>query len=123
MNEDITKPDLVALAAKWQAILWLRDWEVKPRYARRFELDDGKGAGITFSRAHRTASIRILDPVDYDPAWTNYPEDPESSLIHELLHLHFAIFDEEFGSQMVKLEEIAINAIEKALVGLDRRRC
>ena len=33
MNEDITKPDLVALAAKWQAILWLRDWEVNPRYA------------------------------------------------------------------------------------------
>lgn len=117
----MTNDDLSVLAEKWQKILWLRDWDIRCSLVRAYDLDSGKGAQISFSRPHRTATIRILDPIDYDPASTNFPEDVESSLVHELLHLHFAIFDEEFGSQMVKLEEVAINAIEKALITLDRK--
>jgi hypothetical protein len=116
----LTDSDLAGLADKWQKILWLRDWEVKVRFARHFDLPDGKDAHVTFSRPHRTASIRILDSQDYDPGWTNFPEDPEASLVHELLHLHFAVFDEDFGSEMIKREEVVVNALEKAFVRLAR---
>ena len=112
--------DLPTLCQKWQKILGLRDWEVKVRFARHYDLPDGYGAHITFSRAHRTASIKILDPIDYDPSHTNFPEDAEGSLVHELTHLLFALFDEDFGAEMIKREEIAINALEKALLGLSR---
>jgi hypothetical protein len=113
--------DLIALCEKWQKILHIQDWQVKPRLARYYDMPDGKGGHISFSRPHRTASIKILDPADYDPTWTNFPEDIERSLVHELIHLVFAVFDQHFGDDLIRLEEIAINSLERSLIEMDRR--
>jgi hypothetical protein len=65
----------------------------------------------------KEAIIRILDPVDY-PENKIFTQDMERTLVHELLHLHFAPLAIHDTDEI--LLEQAMHGIDGALVRLNR---
>jgi hypothetical protein len=112
-------PDLNALTKKWQAILRLQDWTIEAGYKRAFDMPDGKQGGCTWVRRLKRALISVLDPQDYGPDPVAGSQDIEATLVHELLHIHFALVD-DFAGVSMDLFEQSIDAIAIALVRLDR---
>lgn len=113
--------ELVDACAKWQKALRLQDWKLAVRIARGNGLDlppDTQGR-CEWTLGRKEALIRILDPVDF-PLDCSWPQDMEVTLVHELLHLHFAPFD-DFEGLKDTLSEQAINAISHALVEVSRK--
>ena len=111
-------PDLSALVAKWQPILRLQDWDITAIYERHFAMDDGKQGGVKWLRRLKQARIRVLDPSDYGVQWQ--PQDVEATVVHEMLHVHFALVD-DYVSLSLDLFEQSIEAISLALIRLDRQ--
>lgn len=108
---------------EWQKILRLQDWDIVLRIARRDDmgLDDVNGT-CTWTLARNEAIIKILDPIDY-PSDCVFPQDQEVTTVHELLHLHYAPFSDQFAKDT--LEYIAlercIDVTSKTLVSLKRK--
>jgi len=115
------KPDLAQLVVKWQAILRLQDWDIEARYRRAFDMDDNKQGGCSWMRRLRQARVSILDPLDYspNPRWDDV-QDIEATLVHELLHIHFALVD-DYQNLSLDLFEQSIEAIAQALIELHRQ--
>ncbi|MDD9147361.1 hypothetical protein OYT88_02200 [Sporolactobacillus sp. CQH2019] len=100
----------------WQNRLRLKDWDITVSIKRmsQFSSDNLQGE-CEWVLQSKVARIRILDPDDFTHSiLTN---DMEECLVHELLHLHFAPFDNE---KNYMVQEQAIEAIAKALVETDR---
>lgn len=117
----MTQDELVALCRKWQRILRLQDWDVKVRLARTWDMQSSDNLGeCSYELRKRMAAIRVLDSVDYDSEHTPWPQDQERTLVHELLHLHFAPFAADSGTPQDIAQEQAIDAIAGALVQLAR---
>lgn len=107
--------------AEWQKILRLQDWDVHVSIVRdsNMKLKDVNGE-CEWVLQTKQAHIRILDPIDY-PEDTRWPQDMEQTLVHELLHLHFAPFDTHAdGSLEHTSMEQAIDMIAGALLSLKR---
>ncbi len=117
----MTEQELQALCSLWQKRLRLQDWTVVVRVVRRHEmaLKDVQGE-CEWVLPRKQAVIRLLDPVDYVPERI-VPQDMETDLVHELLHLYFAPFDADDGTLEEMHQEQAINAIGQALVALARK--
>lgn len=113
------KPALNALCTKWQRILRLQDWDVKILFARGFDLTAGKQGTIEWVSKKKSAFVKILDPQDYEPA-IRWPQDVEKTVVHELLHLHYAPIDDTEGLREMILEQ-AVECIATALISLDRQ--
>ena len=114
----MTQQELEALCAEWQKLLRLQDWRVVVRLVRRYEMDDSDAWGeCDWNLSNKRATIRVLDPQDAKPG-SGY--DPESVLVHELVHLHIAPFRPERDSLAERLMEQAINCLEGALISLKR---
>lgn len=92
---------------------------MRVRLARRWEMHPGNQAECEWNLRMRMALIKVLDSVDWDPS-TPWPQDQEQSLVHELLHLHFAPFRADDGTLENVAQEQAIDAIARALVELKR---
>lgn len=110
------------LLAEWQKILKLQDWEIviDIKRARDMVMDPPGDAEVTWLEEKKTAVIRLLDPVDFDPN-SPTPQNHERSIIHELLHLHMVPFDAAEDTPAGIAQEQAIHAISTALVELKRR--
>lgn len=109
---------LEALLAEWQPRLGLADWDVVVKLRRIFDLNRSDVAGqCNWTLSNKTALVGVLDPNDYDSDYVR-PHDVEKTLVHELLHLHFAPFC-EIGAETYQHEQ-AIEAIARALVGVKR---
>ncbi|MBF1041752.1 MAG: hypothetical protein HXK92_08965 [Lachnospiraceae bacterium] len=82
------------LCRKWQTLLRLRDWDIHVELfsAREFSEEDRQGE-VFYDISTGQAIIHLLD-VDAKLD-TPFPYDLEKVLVHELLHLHFAIFEPE----------------------------
>lgn len=106
----------------WTRILRLQDWDIEATIRRARELDyENTAATVAWTFENKQAVIKLLDPVDYMPGLME-DQDHEVSLVHELLHLHYAGFDEtERGSLAHAMLEQSINAISNALVWLRRQ--
>jgi len=115
-----SQKQLDAWLREWQRILRLQDWEVKvaARRERAMHSDECEGCN-RYQPELKRASIHIRDPLD-DPEDADFPPDPETTIVHELLHLHFAPFYVTKGL-LNTLQEQAIEAIAQSLVGLKRR--
>lgn len=114
----MTQEELEALCRTWQKRLRLQDWTVKVRIVRRHELDHADIQGqVTWVLSRREALIKLLDPIDYLPDCV-LPQDLETTLVHELVHLYFAPFDAEDGTLEDIYQEQAIDGLSKALVEL-----
>jgi len=99
----------------------LNDWDIKIFIARERDMfNPGTQGGCRWELKNKMAIIKILDPVDYDPD-IPWEQDMEKTLVHELLHLHFAPFDKYEADCMEGIVmEQAIDAIAKALVETKR---
>lgn len=120
MPENISSPEseLQALCLDWQRRLRLQDWTVRATWARYWELNGV--AHVAYVTEAKTAHIKVIVPEDYRSDEDLWPYVPEQSLVHELLHLHFAPFDTERGSPLHIAEEQAVAAMAEALVTLKR---
>ena len=105
----MTQAELEELCAEWQRKLRLQDWQVRVEFARYFDMP-GRLGECDNCPLTKTATIRLLVPGDIGPQ-NAYP-DIEHTIIHELLHLHFAPFYDADNPYM----EQAINLIAGALV-------
>ena len=111
---------LAELCDYWQDILRLQDWDIHLRVARQTEMgmENAQGA-CSYQMCSGTAFISILDPIDYVG---NLPQDMEHTLVHELIHLHFATFDETVDYERPEgmYLERAIERITEALLFMRR---
>src|SRR5689334_760135 len=75
----------------WQARLRLQDWRIEVRVVRESELKPETLGNLRWNSETRTATIRILDPADYDLPPARIPQDMEMTIVHELIHLHLSV--------------------------------
>lgn len=116
----LTEEQLQAKCLEWQKLLRLQDWHVKVYVKRDRDLMLGKKAGVCrWTIAKKMAIIQVLDPTDYDPD-TPWEQDMELTLVHELLHLHLAPFDNFEDSPLETAVEQAVESISEGLVTLRR---
>lgn len=109
------------LCRKWQKILRLEDWEIHTELfsAREFDEDDRQGE-IVYDISTGQAIIHLLD-VDASLD-TPFPYDLEKVLVHELLHLHFAIFEPEKEDHLRHdLWERTVERMARILLRIHRR--
>lgn len=104
---------------KWQQILKLMDWDVSVKVVSSEEIDDAEGL-VTWDLGKKVADIKIAKPEEYSTDAMR-PHNIEHTLVHELLHLHFAPFNVKAGLKATSQEQ-AINAIAEALVNLKKQR-
>jgi hypothetical protein len=118
----LTHEEAETLCREWQETLRLQHWDVKVKIARGNGLDlpDSVQGRCQWVLTKHSAFIRLLDPVDWDKDIL-WPQDMERTLVHELLHLHFAPFDDfpVDGPKDIASEQ-AIEALSLALVNLKR---
>jgi len=105
----------------WQEQLRLRDWIIKARIARKWEMRENCVGQVDWQLESKMASIKILDSVDYEPDFM-VPLDQEHSLVHELIHLHFAPFNHKISSDSLEhaFMELAIDILSASLVKVRR---
>lgn len=107
------RPNLAELVGRWQELLRLRDWRLSVAYVPNLAAHDGSpcyGLCSPFVDA-KEARISIRDPQSTDGVGEF---DVEETLVHELLHLHFAPLAENTASG-VAAEEQAVWAITEAI--------
>lgn len=118
MDHEAFEKELHKQLAYWQRILYLQDWTVELRVARQWEMADSKTlAQCDWYLQRKDAIIRVLHPDDLAGVSQLFLQGEETdydiSIVHELLHLHFAPIhrdgDETFHEQ-------AINAISRGMV-------
>ncbi len=120
MTVIFTEEQLRQKCEDWQRILRLQDWDVRTSIVRARDMRTKESnAEITVNIQHRSATIRIIDPNDYDRENVN-PQDMERHLVHELLHIHLWPFTDELTGPLADAEEQAINMITGALIRLHR---
>jgi hypothetical protein len=110
---------LEALCEQWQSALRLKDWDVEVQVVRLKELK-GKRGDIFYDVRKKDALIRVLDPRDEKAAGLRAPLDHEYTLVHELLHLHWAGIEAAVtdGPLLELIMEQAVHATANLLVQL-----
>lgn len=119
-----TQEELEALCRTWQERLRLQDWDVSVRLVRHRDMSlRDSHACCEWQTPKMRALIQIEAEVDAMPQndWHHSATDHEYSVVHELLHLHFAPLNVENGSPEDTAQEIAIHRIALALVAAYRR--
>ena len=102
----------------WQKRLALGDWAISIRLVRSQDLKPDTIGNLRWNSANKTATIRVMDPLDYDLPASEIPGDMEYTVVHELLHLQLAMIPKAPGSKEV--EEHAVNRIGDALFLLEK---
>lgn len=100
-----------ALLAFWQPVLRVADWHVLVQLDAKLEAYGVCQPDYTYKRA----LITLRDPAAPLPGY-----DLEETLVHELVHLHFAAFDTQGGSPERTAEEQAVESLMRALIQLKR---
>lgn len=106
----------------WQKVLYLQDWTIDLKLARSWEMPDHSTlASCHWYLQRKDAFIQVLHPDDIagvSKLFIGGEEcDYDISLVHELLHLHFAAFHREEDETH---HEQAINAISRGMVKMWR---
>lgn len=123
IKDDEFQAEIVKQVTYWQQVLALQDWNVEVRLCRQWEMSDQFTLAETeWYLARKDAIIRVLHPKDLGGLAHRFINDEESdydiTIVHELLHLHFAPFDK--GNSDGVSHEQAINAISRGMVKLYR---
>lgn len=113
----MTDAELQDALRYWQRRLRLRDWHVIAETAHLADMDDAVG-DTEFYWGSKRARIRIVPEQEYGVKRIPYStvDGEEETLVHELLHLHFAGFAATSGSPKEALQHQAVNAIASALI-------
>lgn len=124
MDDAAFESELHKQLAYWQKALYLQDWTVELRIVRQWEMESPQ----TLAQCHwflerKDAIISVLAPTDLSGLSERFIKgeecDYDISLVHELLHLHFAPFHNEKDDIT---HEQAINAISRGLVNVWRTK-
>lgn len=109
--------ELETLLPIWQKILRLQDWDFKIKI-----VDDLKGALAT-SDCDRKYRQVLLKFCRYTPDSSTPDDDPEDTLVHEMIHAAMCPFDFKIGysSPEFDLVETFVDQTAKALVALRRK--
>src|SRR5260370_36571562 len=75
---------------RWQKRLQLEDWRVALVITRTSELKPKTLGNIHWDTDKKTATIRVLDPADYEMPLPEMLRDMEFTVVHELIHLERA---------------------------------
>jgi hypothetical protein len=105
--------------AVWQARLQLEDWKISVVLSHPAELRPGTLGNIHWDPDKKVASIRILDPSEYQKPFPDALRDMEFTLVHELVHIELAALPRNDSSRIA--EEAAVNRMAEALLDLDRQ--
>lgn len=120
---ELTPEPLTVMCREWQRRLRLQDWDVFPIIARAHQLGEKTMGDCHPLDTKRLAKIRILHPDDYPGSgfWDEKTDSWELTLVHELLHLHFHDLGFDWSTRGPReiAAERAIDAIARALVGLE----
>src|SRR5262245_6779419 len=111
---------LEAWLREWQQTLRLQDWQVKIDLRREKAMEYEGCHGLNgYTTSLKQSRIQIRHPTDDHPV-ADYPQDVEATIVHELLHLHFAPFYVKKGLANT-FQEQAIEVIARSLVELKRK--
>src|SRR5437879_2760627 len=102
----------------WQKRLALEDWDINAQLVRSWELKPDTLGNLRWNSASKTATIRIMHPMDYDLPASEIPNDIEYTVLHELIHLQLSAIPKAAGSKEV--EERVVNRIGEALFALEK---
>jgi hypothetical protein len=102
----------------WSRRLALGEWKIESKIVRLAQLPRGTVANIHWSLPRRTATIKVLDPVDSTLPRNEIVRDTELSVVHELVHLSLAKLP--LDSNDTELEEQVVKRISAALIALDK---
>ena len=103
----------------WQRRLRLEDWKIDVKIVRIWDLEQGTLGHIDWSIPHKTATIKVLNPSDYELPKDKIPTDMELSIVHELVHLHLSALPLNKASR--NAEEQVVSMIADALVSLEHQ--
>ena len=107
------------LGTRWQRRLAMKDWKIETKIVRLNQLPKGTVANIHWSLPKRTATIKVLDPIDSTLAKSEIVRDTELSVVHELVHLSMAKLP--LDSNNTDLEEETVKKLSTALLALEKR--
>jgi hypothetical protein len=111
---------LDAWLREWRKALRLQDWNVKIECKREKDMEFAACHGLcNYSTSLKNATITIRDSLDFKDGG-GWPEDVEATVVHELLHLHFAPIHISKGLGNT-LQEQAIEVLAQCLVALKRK--
>jgi len=113
----VSQPDVDRWLRVWQTRLALDDWKIEARIVRQTDLNPDTLGNLKWNSLHHTATIKVLDPRDYDMPAEQIPQDMERTVVHELVHLELSVLPRD-GSP--KVEERVVNRMTEALLSLDR---
>jgi len=85
------RPDLAHTSAIWMNKLSVADWHVSVATVGADEIGDASVGDITWDVATKSAHIRVLKEEDYDLACRLARRDQEATVVHELVHLRYAL--------------------------------
>jgi len=117
----VTEQEAQVFCEAWQDILSLRDWHIKVTIKRERDMPlQNKSGSINWVLERKEALMTLVDPIDY-PSDCMTPYDMEETIVHELLHLHIAPFDntKDDSLEAIALEQ-CIHALEKAFIRIKR---
>jgi hypothetical protein len=109
---------------RWQKRLQLEDWKISVLVTRASELKPKTLGNIHWDTDKKSATIRVLDPADYEMSLPEMLKDMEFTVLHELIHLELATVLSPFSRNDAsrREEEHAVNHMADALLKLDRAR-
>jgi hypothetical protein len=83
---ELTEKELLDLAAKWQTVLRLDDWDIALDMTRHYRCDVQRYAEVSINALARRAFIRVVNPADF-PKEMLSEWDIENTIVHELTHI------------------------------------
>jgi hypothetical protein len=117
---------LDGLRREWQKLLRLQDWRIVSKFVNpeilkeRTQEEKAVGACGAFAET-KEAEIIILGPQYWSEEYDARERDVEDTIVHELLHCHFAPFEGKNDAVALQHEQ-AIEAITEALLVLKRKK-
>ncbi len=114
----VTQTQVENWTHEWQKRLDLLDWHVAVQIVRASDLKPDTLGNLRWNSGSKTATIRVLNPADYDLAPADIPSDIEYTIVHELIHLNLAGLPHSGASPVT--EERVVNKISEALFALEK---
>lgn len=108
--------DGAALLGYWVERLRLDDWviDLRDNCSPDEFLNQGNVGECEWQEVNKSAVIRILNPIFYGQRVL--PFNYEKTLVHELLHIKFALLDESDNYLQNRIVHQLIDELAKALV-------
>ena len=114
----VSEAQVVGWVQSWQKRLRLDDWKIDTRVVRTSELKPDTLGHLKWNSVSHTATIKVLNPADYDIPAADVAEDIEYTVVHELIHLQLSALPRDLNRK--DIEEQVMNRLADALMRFER---